>query len=1830
MPLINCLKGSAQKDSSPRSQIFSASYKGDSNDNNSEFSYVPENGISLAENHLHSDDSLLVVPSEDDIKKSVFLNQDGSRTVEMRVRFKIKEEETIKWTTTVKHVGLSGDIDNKAVVEQSPESNTLTCKTSTEAFNSTKEDCSLKQTGTDMINKGSACGLETSDGDIWQNASMNISLSQGNNENVKPCFYRPPTPGPRRVRQKKASTESVSVVSGTAVQKQTVGPFSYNEEIHNDESKSENCMVTYSTGKTSSVNNPKLSAIGSNHEVKQSLEKQREKRMLTQVDHKATTENAAGLACEDVLLWNSLQKSFVEEGLHSSLTSNSYAQSSARNCQASKQRLANQSNVSEREPKSFNMPSASEGLQSKHEGIIRSQCKLSHSSQGSIHFSSAESNEQISQRVQVIPKVTESSPIMTKNAQYVTTSFLSNDSQSTSSNSKKKKKKKRESSSDVVEQGTVFQKSPCNINISVEESAEDKIKACEMHVTKRSTKHSSAEIIIQKSMLSFPVGNSDDTIEKLGSPEDLYHQVSMKPGQNKLGSNLKKKLNRQLPQIRNKSNQKMDLLPSIKAKEDLLLRNQHLKSKGTIKLMEQPPINRTLLNTLNETGSDRKFIEAGKITLGRSHESSKEQKKAKKSKRRESVLGNRVKMSDGTGPWEALSKKEFPNKIVEYSLENYVQSWLQNTFANAVMPTKTLVPINANERKMTQLSVKTFSDKDQLLRTNVSLMRNNSISEGKLANTALSHLREIEAVEESVKKLYERSIDSLTGANASLVKESKHLLQSDSKQPTKLSMCNIVHENNRQKTLSEIENRGLISNDSTCTIETDAKPYPKSLNTFVGTDVPEDQKGDLLLRHLKSVMLNIKKIHTDGIKKSCCLTDISPCSLLEPSSNLRIVWLPLLNHKESLSNTCKAGTVQTTCNCSEIIMLLQRLNQLIVEEQAEGLKDAVSDLQDDLGNHVMFSGMQVEQLRTSYCPDNSSLVETKNSPDFEQGQLNKSRISNQKLNSEEATEAQEMTEDSERQKKCSMSADNSNKNDLDVHNTLLHSLNNTHVEPNNGILPSNEKLTKENKDSSLQESQVRNTDTSFMNEELEISGELPKKNEKSYLKESLGGKTDTSFNDEESGLSVEPNSTISCITSNERDYIFDLETLELDDKVLRSMEGQECKEPLCENENSTGQLTLTNETASKSGREENCLEEDMEKDGPLLITSPPSSCHGSKQISVDAYEDISSSIFQSKSRVKMMVKKLDCVSYSNSSLEFKKSLKSPATSDLSVYQPDTEENDYSCKPSSDVTNESAEEAIYERKYNPGHIKRAIEQLYGKAKCSFRPVSQSGSPYMFQMPQNDAEETFHTVMENVPSLCRALNSWTDEKMSLLTSHEIPEETKTSSTISGKDIATFPEPQFSCNGEDAHYDDNYSNANQYCQSKEYVSEGEGILIDKGRCFLRENHFIRKSTPGNTGVHDNIGTTPADTGCDNHSDNVRYSHFGNLDLQPAFRETLSSESENLSKTRNNGCSYFNIPHNSDSETFPDDLSIKSETSQYGNTLTLESARKVCPTATHQCTDVNTNSPTFTSVDFRLLHNRVNSLEQLSNDKPIKTQPMTNGNSNRNSLEDRDSLDKLHAICGQHCPILTALIKATNEESKGFAYQKASDVENQVGLPFWLTMSDVIWQDKDVIGLDNSHAAPKNSCINKIANNIFDRLYADNTLDFINSNNFNSLVSAALKEKKSLKKSYARGNTNANEQAIHNHDNATRREALNETKLGQNNNLSVLQNSRGNVNQIVGGKMAPFADVTEDCVNENLYDRNIDWNETINMESENILSIEKPLSHETDEENGSDHSDC
>ncbi|KAF7706208.1 hypothetical protein HF521_019462 [Silurus meridionalis] len=80
-----------------------------------ESAYYPTGSVEIETGHLQEsvagtdtvtcmdgdNNEYICMPSDDDIEKTFRVNQDGSMTIEMKVRLTIKEEETVHWTTTL-------------------------------------------------------------------------------------------------------------------------------------------------------------------------------------------------------------------------------------------------------------------------------------------------------------------------------------------------------------------------------------------------------------------------------------------------------------------------------------------------------------------------------------------------------------------------------------------------------------------------------------------------------------------------------------------------------------------------------------------------------------------------------------------------------------------------------------------------------------------------------------------------------------------------------------------------------------------------------------------------------------------------------------------------------------------------------------------------------------------------------------------------------------------------------------------------------------------------------------------------------------------------------------------------------------------------------------------------------------------------------------------------------------------------------------------------------------------------------------------------------------------------------------------------------------------------------------------------------------------------------------------------------------------------------------------------------------------------------------------------------------------------------------------------
>ncbi|CAB1340655.1 unnamed protein product [Coregonus sp. 'balchen'] len=182
------------------------------------------------------------MPGDDDIEKSFRVNQDGSMTVEMKVRLTIREEETIHWTTTLSRSSVANQLSvaESELGNSSPESNLLpptqpNTMGTINGYNAKRDDHDDKD---DMSPEAS--GLTSVEVDNEDDAKTQVDV-------VSP--RRAPTPGPRRYRQKQVSVESIKTMLGNEIQENMVDSNSYRETTENGEVKEEYCMVRQCSSK---------------------------------------------------------------------------------------------------------------------------------------------------------------------------------------------------------------------------------------------------------------------------------------------------------------------------------------------------------------------------------------------------------------------------------------------------------------------------------------------------------------------------------------------------------------------------------------------------------------------------------------------------------------------------------------------------------------------------------------------------------------------------------------------------------------------------------------------------------------------------------------------------------------------------------------------------------------------------------------------------------------------------------------------------------------------------------------------------------------------------------------------------------------------------------------------------------------------------------------------------------------------------------------------------------------------------------------------------------------------------------------------------------------------------------------------------------------------------------------------------------------------------------------------------------------------------------------------------------------------------------------------
>ncbi|XP_070701883.1 oxygen-regulated protein 1 [Pempheris klunzingeri] len=312
-----------------------------------------------------------------------------------------------------------------------------------------------------------------------------------------------------------------------------------------------------------------------------------------------------------------------------------------------------------------------------------------------------------------------------------------------------------------------------------------------------------------------------------------------------------------------------------------------------------------------------------------------------------------------------------------------------------------------------------------------------------------------------------------------------------------------------------------------------------------------------------------------------------------------------------------------------------------------------------------------------------------------------------------------------------------------------------------------------------------------------------------------------------------------------------------------------------------------------------------------------------------------------------------------------KQLPSPSTSDLSDYRPETSESGgYKTQDSVDIVTESGEEA------SSPVCRHKTDGIANAERANSKPSVGSNSEVL----QSSRAKSGVSKSSSGTKASKEDLSYFSAGSSQKLESEAPTETKR------------------------------------CVSQDLT---DGVLIDQGRWLLKENHLIRKSPPVSLGMYDNVDTTSVDTGQENNSDDSQ-SH--SKTQHNPLAAISSSELEEMAKPQTPKCTYYNMPHGSDSDPFLDDASVKSGKKEASGAKGR--GVRVSPMIDTSKTWANKNGSmsSFASVEFKIPDRKVHPEGESS----AVTQPRRTSSGGGRALQAQDSLDALHVRCGQYCPIL------------------------------------------------------------------------------------------------------------------------------------------------------------------------------------------------------------------
>ncbi|XP_026229704.1 oxygen-regulated protein 1 [Anabas testudineus] len=317
-------------------------------------------------------------------------------------------------------------------------------------------------------------------------------------------------------------------------------------------------------------------------------------------------------------------------------------------------------------------------------------------------------------------------------------------------------------------------------------------------------------------------------------------------------------------------------------------------------------------------------------------------------------------------------------------------------------------------------------------------------------------------------------------------------------------------------------------------------------------------------------------------------------------------------------------------------------------------------------------------------------------------------------------------------------------------------------------------------------------------------------------------------------------------------------------------------------------------------------------------------------------------------------------------------LPSPSTSDLSDYRPETSESGgYKTQESVDIVTDSGEEA-------------------------------SEKPFPVYRPKTEIPDRRTNVIRP------------KSKLSVASKSEVLESSRLKSAETSYDSGS------KASKEDLSYFSAASSlkadAEAAPEAAQCISEKnstDGVLIDQGRWLLKENHLIRKSPPISLGMYGNLDSTSIDTGQENASEE---SPSHSKTQHSPLAAISSSELEEMAKPLTPKCTYYNMPHGSDSDPFLDEISVKS--GKKDSSSFRGRGSRVSPTIDTSKTWPNKNGSlsSFASVEFKMPDRKVHPEGESSS----VTQTRRTSSGASSELQAQDSLDTLHVRCSQFCPIL------------------------------------------------------------------------------------------------------------------------------------------------------------------------------------------------------------------